>query len=49
MAAMTLLLSATSKADAPKFSADQCRVLRQSGVDVTGLDCPPPPKPRKKR
>jgi hypothetical protein len=32
-----------------KFSLDQCRVLRQVGVDVRGI-CPDPlPKPRPKR
>jgi hypothetical protein len=40
------LLLLSSQAATVKFSPDQCRVLRQTGVDTTGL-CPPPPKPKK--
>jgi hypothetical protein len=30
----------TSRAATPKFSEDQCRVLKQTGVDTSGI-CPP--------
>jgi hypothetical protein len=42
-----MLLASTSRAETPKFSADQCRVLKQTGVDTTGI-CPPPPRKEKK-
>lgn len=45
MVAMTMAVPASDAAVV--FTADQCRVLRQAGVDVT--DICPPAKPRKKK
>lgn len=44
MVAMTMVALA-SDAAAVKFTTDQCRVLRQTGVDVTDI-CPPVKKKR---
>jgi hypothetical protein len=41
-----MTMMTTTYADTPKFTADQCRVLRQTGVDTTGI-CPPTQKKKK--
>jgi len=43
VATLTFALAATPAAPV-RFTADQCRVLRQLNIDVTGLNCPPPRK-----
>lgn len=48
---ITLILAVAmvlSSAEKPKFTADQCRVLRQVGVDTKDI-CPQPKPTVKKR
>lgn len=49
-ALIAFLAAALISAEQPKFSADQCAVLRQAGVDTSGI-CPqlPPKKEGRKR
>jgi hypothetical protein len=47
MASLIFLMS-VSKADAPKFTADQCRVMKQVGIDTRGI-CPQTKTQKKRR
>jgi hypothetical protein len=48
MAAMMAWSDSDAQQPPPKFSADQCRVLKQVGVDISDI-CPKPKPPKKKR
>lgn len=46
-ALIVVIAMAFISAETPKFTADQCKVLRQVGVDTRGI-CPQP-KPKRTR